>query len=60
MKKRMEEELKKAEQELKDLDKEWDRLDSQGLPEVQRVITDKMENLRKEIEGLKYTINILK
>lgn len=57
---RFKKELQKARQELEELEKEWDRLDSTGQSELQRQITKKMEKVRKEIEGLEYTINLMK
>ena len=45
-------EITKLEAEYKELDKEWDRLDSMGnQSEAQRKIANKMEVIRKKIDG---------
>ena len=45
-------EITKLEAEYKELDNEWDRLDSMGnQSEAQRKIANKMEVIRKKIDG---------
>jgi hypothetical protein len=52
-------ELSKAKQELKDYEKECDRLNAIAMTVQQEIILGKIEKVKREIEGMEYTINLV-